>query len=265
MLPKLGIIAGDGSLPQQIRLQYEALGGEVFTAYIGAKQLKVVNNTKQFSIGHAGHIIKYFQDHAIKEVVLVGNVNRPNFSLLKLDITGSILLSKITKNKLIGDDNILRVISNFLEEQGFKVIAPNSVLEEDKVIISTAKPNQRNIDDILIGQEVLKSLGSFDIGQSLIIHDGYVLGIEAAEGTDNLIKRCTSLRKDNKGGILIKILKTDQDARLDTPVIGPKTIINLKENGYLGLAIEKNKILIAEYEEVKRLTNEANLFIHYLE
>ena len=45
--------------------------------------------------------------------------------------------------------------------------------------------------------DIFKLIGKADLSQSLIIQNKIVLGIEAAEGTDELIKRCYQYK--NKG------------------------------------------------------------------
>ena len=42
---------------------------------------------------------------------------------------------------------------------------------------------------------VFKTYGKLDLGQSLVVQNQIVLGLEAAEGTDNLILRCKNLKK----------------------------------------------------------------------
>ena len=44
--------------------------------------------------------------------------------------------------------------------------------------------------DINKGISVLNTLSKYDNAQSIVIVDGYILAIEAVEGTDSLIKRC---------------------------------------------------------------------------
>ena len=61
-----------------------------------------------------------------------------------------------------------------------------------------------------------------DVGQAIIIQQGDVLGIEAVEGTDNLIKRTKKFIKNGEKPTLIKLKK--QDLRADLPTIGLNTI-----------------------------------------
>ena len=63
-----------------------------------------------------------------------------------------------------------------------------------------------------------------DVGQAIIIQQGDVLGIEAVEGTDNLIKRTKKFIKNGEKPTLIKLLKRKQDLRADLPTIGLNTI-----------------------------------------
>ena len=48
-------------------------------------------------------------------------------------------------------------------------------------------------------------LATFDIGQAVVVQQDVVLGVEAAEGTDALIARCGSLRREGPGGVLVKL------------------------------------------------------------
>ena len=45
------------------------------------------------------------------------------------------------------------------------------------------------MDDIAKGSAILRGISKFDIGQSIVLQEGNVIGVEAAQGTDNLIKQ----------------------------------------------------------------------------
>ncbi len=267
MLPILGIIAGNGILPHEITKIYSKIGGNIFIADIGNEERSWDMTSQKFPVGSVGAILKFFKSHNVENIIIIGSIIRPNLLSLNVDFTGSILLAKILKTKFSGDDNVLRIVSDFIESRDFKVISPLEILlsnDYEYNMITTTTPLPKDLTDINLGSKILHHLGKFDIGQSIIISDGYTLGIEAAEGTDNLIKRCAILRKNNKGGVLVKMHKLNQDIRLDTPTIGPDTIINLAENGFNGLAIEKNKVLIAQPEITLSLLNEKKLFLIFI-
>lgn len=101
-----------------------------------------------------------------------------------------------------------------------------------------------------------------DIGQALIINNGLVLGVEAAEGTNNLIKRCAELREEQEGGVLIKLCKPHQDKRLDLPCIGPDTIKNIAKYGYKGIVVEAKKSIMLSSAKTIKLADDNKIFIY---
>lgn len=64
-----------------------------------------------------------------------------------------------------------------------------------------------------------------------------------------------------KGCIAVKVVKPIQDERIDLPSIGLKTIENLIQYNYTGLAIEANKTLFFDREEALALANKHGLHI----
>lgn len=261
---KLGLIAGNGELPQDVIDAYEKKGGKCFVASIAGVDF-ISHSQKKFLLGEVGAIVSYFKENDVKDVVIIGGIKRPNFSQLKLDFMGAALLSKIMHKKIRGDDNVLRIVANFLESKSINVIAATDILTlYQNKIKTTAYPSKQELEDIKLGEEIIvDSLSKYDIGQSAIIYGGYVLGVEGAEGTDKLISRCFSLRQSKRGGVLIKIPKSTQDLRLDIPTIGPNTIKNLSENGFNGIAISKN-VIVVSYEETALLLEKNKIFLHYI-
>ena len=108
---------------------------------------------------------------------------------------------------------------------------------------------------------IFKIYGKLDLGQSVIVQNQIILGLEAIEGTDKLIIRCKELKKSGDKGILVKFSKYKQSTILDVPTIGEKTIKLLKENNYEGVYLEKNHCLILDKEKTIDLANKNNIFI----
>jgi DUF1009 family protein len=111
---------------------------------------------------------------------------------------------------------------------------------------------------------VLKKMGSLDIGQGVIIEHGVVLAVEAAEGTDAMILRVKDLKKNPKGGVLVKLPKSDQSRSVDLPTIGPQTIKNAEAAGLSGIAIEAQGTLVVDREQVIALADKAGIFLRAL-
>ena len=109
--------------------------------------------------------------------------------------------------------------------------------------------------------KILNNNSKFDIGQSIIMQQGSVIGIEAVQGTDNLIKQSYPFLKDVNQGVLIKMIKKKQDLRVDLPTIGLKTVKNLNRYALRGVAYSSNKTIILNKFEVINYCNKNAIFL----
>ena len=121
--------------------------------------------------------------------------------------------------------------------------------------------------DIRIGATLLAALSQFDAGQGVVVANGRVVAIEAAEGTDAMLARVAELRQARRlrltgpGGVFVKAPKRGQDPRLDMPAIGPQTIAAAVKAQLQGVAVAAGAVLIAEREAVVRAADAAGLFV----
>ena len=92
----------------------------------------------------------------------------------------------------------------------------------------------------------MNALGPHDVGQGVVVQDARVIAIEAAEGTDEMLRRAAFLL-DRAGppAVFVKLRKTGQDTRLDLPVIGSDTIDNASAAGIAVMALEAGGVLLA--------------------
>ena len=88
--------------------------------------------------------------------------------------------------------------------------------------------------------KIFNLFGKIDVAQSMIIQNIIILGLEAIEGTNNLIKRCHKYKRNGDKGILLKLKKFNQDERFDLPTIGIETLRLIKKYNYEWIFIEKN-------------------------
>ena len=128
-------------------------------------------------------------------------------------------------------------------------------------ILTVKKPSRKSISNRDKGLDTFKLIGKADIAQSLIIQNNIVLGIEAAEGTDELIKRSHNYKTKGDQGILFKLSKYKQSTLIDIPTIGIKTLELLNLFNYEGVFLELNKCLILNQDQVINYANSNNLFI----
>ncbi|MCH9780148.1 MAG: LpxI family protein [Alphaproteobacteria bacterium] len=107
--------------------------------------------------------------------------------------------------------------------------------------------------DATRGIAVLDALSPVDVGQAVVVHEGIVLAIEAAEGTDAMIRRAGALRQGlldlAHGGVLVKTPKKTQLSYADPPCIGPDTLRHAIAAGLSGLVVTEG-VMVLHRDEV---------------
>jgi DUF1009 family protein len=264
---RIALIAGNGNLPEKIILYFLKSKKDIFVILIGdtppPPSIDKVPHAI-INIGLIGKCLSTLRKENITDIVFAGGLQRPKIKTLRLDTAGVRLATKITTAKFIGDNSLLSLIIKFFETEGFNIIGVDKILPDilmPKGIIGKIKPNNTEIKDILAGSKIAKDIGNLDIGQSVIIQDGIIIGVEAIEGTDELIKRCGKLQRGGKGGILVKMKKPNQDDRIDLPTIGTKTIEYAHDNGLSGIAIEAESSIIIDQELVAKTADKLGIFV----
>jgi len=260
---KLCIIAGGGLLPELLIQASE----DKYNIYIISikNDCSLTTTNLEVNITEVSKVFAFLQQHNITQATFAGRVTRPNLSDLKFDKMGLEFLAKITKNKFFGDNSLLNSVVEFFEAKNIKII-PSDTLMSNLLVkrgtLGNISPSEVDLKDIEYGFKLAKAIGEFDVGQGVIIENMVPLGVEGKEGTDNLIKRCATLKMEENSGILIKVAKPMQDLKIDLPAIGCETIINLAEAGFIGVALEADKAIIIDFENTIKLANERGIFIY---
>ena len=264
---KLGIIAGGGSIPR-ILIDY-AKNHEIpyFVLAIEGNADRAIFddsiNHKWIRIGQAGTGFKFLRDEGVQDVVMIGTIHRPTFSELMPDLRTTAFFTKLGLRAL-GDDGILRALVKEIETENIKVVGVHEIMPDLLVkegLLTKVKPDKQALVDIERGIEVDITLGALDVGQSVIVQQGLVLGVEGIEGTDELIRRCANYRRKGTGGVLVKLRKLQQDMRIDLPTIGVTTIENAHKAGLRGIAVHAGNALIVDEQRVIELANKYKMFV----
>ena len=214
-------------------------------------------------IGQAGTGFKRLAEEKIEEVVMIGTIHRPSFKDLVPDMRTAAFFAKIGA-KALGDDGILRALIKEIEADKMRVIGIQEVMGDllaKSGVLGRKKPSKTDWEDIKRGISVAFELGRLDVGQSVIVQEGLVLGVEGIEGTDELIKRCGGYKRKGSGGVLVKLRKPQQDMRIDLPTVGIRTLENAKQSGLNGLAIHAGNTLIVDEEDFIRQADKLGLFV----
>ena len=264
---KLGIIAGGGILPQILIRHCQNTGREYFVLAVennADKELFTPDIPHQWiRIGQAGTGFKMMHEQNAQEIVMIGTIHRPSLADLVPDLRTAAFFARIGL-KALGDDGILRALVKEIESDNFRVVGIHEVLPDLLVkqgVLTKAKPDKQALADIARGIEVGLELGRLDVGQSVVVQQGLVLGVEGIEGTDRLIERCGTYQRKGTGGVLVKLRKPQQDMRIDLPTIGTKTIENMHNAGLRGVAVHAGNALIVNEKEVIDLADKYKMFI----
>ena len=145
---------------------------------------------------------------------------------------------------------------------GIEIVDPTPYLEElvpSKGVLTKRAPTQSEKDDIDYGREVASDLAKFDIGQTVVIKDKTVIALEAAEGTDDTIKRAGKLI--GAGFTVVKMARPDQDARFDIPLVGLDTVKTIAEYRGSVLALQEKKTFLMNRDEAIAFANSHNISI----
>ncbi len=147
-------------------------------------------------IGQTGRLLHTLRREGCTRLVFLGGQRRPNLLRIRIDAGFVRHLPRLLRFLKGGDDTVLRRIARFFEEQGFEVLAAHEVaprLLAPEGAFSRLLPSAQDLEDIRLGFRVAHGLGVFDIGQAAVVARGYVLAVEAAEGTDAMLRRCREL------------------------------------------------------------------------
>jgi UDP-2,3-diacylglucosamine hydrolase len=266
MPPKLAVLAGNGPLPGQVIGAARGAGREVFVlAFEGETDPGLVADLPHHwvPLGAVGRAFKALHDFGAEEVCMIGPVRRPNLKALKLDWRGMQLLAKLGLRGQ-GDDQLFKVIVSELEHEGFRVVGADDImgrLVAAEGPLTCALPDPEAEADIELGFRVARRLGELDVGQAVVVQHGLVLGVEAVEGTDALLRRCAEIRREGAGGVLVKVKKPRQERRADLPTIGPDTVRLAAAAGLSGIAVHAGHCLIVQQAETIEAADRAGLFV----
>ena len=262
----LGFIAGSGELPRRLIESCRTRGREVFVVALeGEAEPEAVEGAPHAwcRIGAAATGLQMLRDHGVRDLVLAGAIRRPTLVSIRPDWRAAKFFAKVGY-RMLGDDGLLSAIVKELELEGFRLIGAHEVLGETELAegpLGKFAPDAEATADIERGLAIARALGTLDIGQAVVVQQGLVLGVEAIEGTDELLRRCAALRREGPGGVLVKVEKPGQERRIDRPTLGPRTVTNAAEAGLQGIAAEARVTLLIDRHELIRTADTAGLFV----
>tara|TARA_B100000989_G_scaffold49382_1_gene32443 strand:- start:641 stop:1462 length:822 start_codon:yes stop_codon:yes gene_type:complete len=226
-------------------------------------------NLYNYNIFELKKILKLLKVQNVNDIIFLGKIVRPDLSKFKNDGIVENYIPNLAEAYKKGDGAVLDAVVNIFKEHNFRAVSPFKYC--DDLCLSNSdvlkKYKKEDIIDIKKSSKLLDALSEFDNAQSVVCAEGYIIAIEAVEGTDSLLNRSRRLRKDlgqldRKSGFLVKKIKKSQSRFIDLPVVGPRTISLIKKANLKGLAIDIKNTLIYKKDDFLRLAKEYDLIIY---
>lgn len=251
---KLGLIAGMGELPKAVASEARQQGFKVIGIAlepIADKSFSsYVDEIRWVNIGKFGRLIDILKKHDVKHVLMAGKVSKSLLYKSKImpDLRAMKLLFSLKDRS---DDSIMLAITKELQKEGITLIEITPFITElltPEGILTGGHLAENDWKDIKFGWKIAKEIGRLDIGQTVVVKNQAVMAVEAIEGTDECIRRGGKLA--DKGAIVVKVSKPNQDMRFDVPVVGSKTLKAMAEVSARVLCIESQKCLILNKDNI---------------
>lgn len=261
---RIGLIAGSGRFPVLFAETARRHGVDVMAvAHRGETSVdleRVVDGIAWVDPGELEPLITALKGWGCARTVMVGGITKPRlFGDLRPDARA---LAVIQRAGALRDDLILRALAEELEHEGIIVVESTLFLQSivpGPGVLGARTPTAAEWEDVRFGFRAAKTIGQFDIGQSVVVRGGAVMAVEGIEGTDATIRRAGELV--NGDIVLVKACKPTQDLRFDLPAVGPETIRSLAAVRGRVLAIEAGRTITLDRAEMIALADAAGIAI----
>ncbi len=273
---RIGLVAGWGRFPLLVAQSLKRQGCEVHCIGLrGHADESLAASCDSFlwsGVARLGQHIRHFRRLRVEQATLAGKVFKhrvlfraggwlslvPDLRTVRAFFP-LFVLGKQDRN----DDTLLTVVVNEYARSGITMApatdyAPQLLARAG--LLTSRAPTAAEQADIEYGWPLAKEMGRLDIGQAVAVKGRAILAVEAVEGTDACIRRAGELCRQG-GFTVVKVAKPQQDMRFDVPTIGRGTIESLVAAGASCLAIEAEKTIVVDEEEVLTLANRQRLAI----
>lgn len=268
----IGLLAGAGRFPIVFAEAARALGIPVCCVGVeGMADPELEGKCDRYypcGLARIGKAIRVFKRNGVRDAVMAGKIEKVvlfhpyrMFRLLPDWRTLHLFFTYAAKDKK--DDTLLMAVIREFERDQIQFrsaldLCPNLLVKHG--FLTRKKPSPQQWKDIQFGWQIAKEMGRLDIGQSIIVKEQAVIAVEAIEGTDRAILRGGELCRQG-GFTVVKVAKPQQDMRFDVPTIGVKTIQTMAQSGGKVLAIEADKTILLDEEEVLKLADKVGISV----
>ena len=269
MSRKIGLVAGWGRFPIVVAKRLKDLDYQVCCLGIHGHAdpglAEICDDFRMVGMARLGVHIRYFRKHNIAYATMAGKIFKTvlfeKFAWLKhlpdLTFCRCFYPHFVNQTRDRSDDSLLLSITALYARNGIQLspatdFAPELLVKHGTLTRKSLTDYQHK--DIEFAWSIAKQMGKLDIGQSVAVKGRAVLAVEAVEGTDECIRRAGTLCPAG-GFTVVKVAKPQQDMRFDVPTIGVGTLKSMRDAGGSVLAVEADKTIILDQEELIAYAN----------
>jgi UDP-2,3-diacylglucosamine hydrolase len=166
----------------------------------------------------------------------------------------------------LSDGSLGRMVTATLAAMGIEVLDQRRFLGPWLVgaeRLTARAPDAAEWGEIREAWRLARDLANRGVGQTVVRARGVTVAVEAAEGTDETIRR--GVRLSGPGAVVVKAVADDHDFRFDVPTIGLATVEAMAAGGATALAVARGRTLVVDGHAVARRAEAAGVAVVTLE
>ena len=258
----IALIAGQGILPVEIARRLREAQPETLVLALrdDPEALRpYASRLVHMGAPNLGRGVRELKAFGADKVIMAGRI--PKKVIYCLPLLFDRVTRSVLRKSLRDDHSLLGAVVDVLEAEGIEVIPYWQILPEfiaSHGKLSERSPSESEMNDVAYGRGILRVTLPCSFGQAVCVAGGAVVAVEAMEGTDKMIRRAGDLAGR---GVVVKMMREDQDMRYDLPTVGTRTLEAMHEAKLTCLAVEAGKTLILEPEKFFALADKYNISV----
>lgn len=259
MARRVTLVAGRGDLVPHVANAVRQRGDTLqIVDIVGRSDTIAADQHERRSLGDTAALLAAIEAFGPSHMVLAGGVHITDTD--RRGIAAAFGLAGRIAGGL-GDIGLAGMIMLYSKRQGWKLVGAHELAPE--LLAPVGHIAGPVIDEALRaiaehGLKAARTIGTLDLGQSIVVSATRPISAEDAGGTDGLLDRVKQLRTagivgDKHGAlVLVKARKPKQPAFIDLPAIGPDTVTRAAGAGVSVVAVEAGATLLLERARLER-------------
>ncbi len=261
-MARLGLIAGEGELPAIVAENASRTGFEVVIASLSPRldprAAAVARCVYAVDLADVAEIAPILRAEGVTQAVMIGKVWRA----AALDRATWRAMDELAQAKRDrADASMLSAFAEGLRAAGIVVLDQLRFLGDavpGEGVLGRSSPTADEWEDVAFGISMARCVARAGIGQSVVVKDRAVLAVEAAEGTDEAIRRAGRMAP---GCVVVKVSWPGSDDTFDIPTVGPDTVRTMDAVRARVLAVEAGRTIVVRRPDTVALADAAGIAV----